>query len=538
MPITPADALDLAIARGPPNLNLGEQIAGIPKAYYAGLDEAYKRRTQDAFQGGVPMTTSMGPDGKPVQVPDWAKISQTSLGTAGTPGIAPAISAQSADLEQRKMLYQQMLDAKTAAFERGDGSPPQQAPQGEAPPGGGNRMGSNSLAGIISNNLPDLSDGEKNNLARRIAQGIGVTDPAQPLTPVQMDQVTKQVGRFQMIPGQPPAQSAPAAAPGPPPAPAGAPQPPAPGNIPVQPPQSFSSRFNPATGGATGPIVPPTQMDPRDKQTLDHYGSVMRNPMASAQQVAEAKLKVEDINKKYELTPEQKLADQMRRQGNRLGVADTQSLLEANKEHAKEVTKKYVESANAIQESGSVGRKEIPKLQLALHEMSDPNFHSGTGSKYLLNINRAIEALGGDPSKGRPMEIFGKVISDNIANGLATFKGLGGQIRNAQIRIIEQATASRDNTVESNRTLTTMAMRVHQRNDVISTMLQDYGGRMDPGFEKMVAEYDRQHPLISPDEIKDPQKISPPVFKSGAEAKARGAKGWIQSPNGEKYFIP
>jgi predicted RNA binding protein YcfA (HicA-like mRNA interferase family)/uncharacterized protein YukE len=51
MTITPADSLDLLIARGPPDAtDFAKQIAGLPGAYYAGLDEAYKRRTQDAFQ--------------------------------------------------------------------------------------------------------------------------------------------------------------------------------------------------------------------------------------------------------------------------------------------------------------------------------------------------------------------------------------------------------------------------------------------------------------------------------------------------------
>ena len=65
MTITPSDSLDALIARGPPDAtDFAKQIAGLPGAYYAGLDEAYKRRTQDAFQGGVPL----GPDGKPDEV--------------------------------------------------------------------------------------------------------------------------------------------------------------------------------------------------------------------------------------------------------------------------------------------------------------------------------------------------------------------------------------------------------------------------------------------------------------------------------------
>src|SRR6476620_223891 len=58
-------------------------LSDINTSYYKSLDEAYKRRTQDAFKEGVPIAK----DG----TPDWDKITSTLLQSGGTPAVPSAV---------------------------------------------------------------------------------------------------------------------------------------------------------------------------------------------------------------------------------------------------------------------------------------------------------------------------------------------------------------------------------------------------------------------------------------------------------------
>ena len=88
MTITPSDSLDALIARGPPDAtDFAKQIAGLPGAYYAGLDEAYKRRTQDAFQNLDPS--------KPIDLNALYKTALINQGTSAAIPIASEIGRAS-----------------------------------------------------------------------------------------------------------------------------------------------------------------------------------------------------------------------------------------------------------------------------------------------------------------------------------------------------------------------------------------------------------------------------------------------------------
>jgi hypothetical protein len=76
-----------------------------------------------------------------------------------------------------------------------------------------------------------------------------------------------------------------------------------------------------------------------------------------------------------------------------------------------------------------------------------------------------------------------------------------------------------DNTPQSNRLLLELSSRLQKRAAAIADMAQSYnGGRLDSGFDRKVAAYDRANPMISDKEIPDFRKI----INSGATRRLIG----------------
>lgn len=209
-----ADALDLAIARGPPVSTVGEQIGNLPNAYWAGLDEAYKRRTQNAFQGGVPTV-----NGVPGGEPDWKAINSTIIQQGGT---GPALEASKVGQQQELIRGLQTMGG--GVFGGPDQLPPSTGPQGAPPPppqvtpqsipqsappvarvsGGDNGQ---TVMGAVA---PLFGDANAGRVAAAVSQRFGL-DPNAPLPPekfAQVQQFAQQVAGSRQ-PQQPQPQAAP-----------------------------------------------------------------------------------------------------------------------------------------------------------------------------------------------------------------------------------------------------------------------------------------------------------------------------------------
>jgi len=209
MPITPADSLDLLIAHGPPDAtDFAKQIAGLPGAYYAGLDEAYKRRQQDAFQNGVPTITVIGPDGKPTQAPDYNAAGVTALKMGGVPAVAPFATLAGLDIN-RQNVAADLNSARERAGYPVPGAPP--ATGTTTPPGNtvtappAPRIPSDgtgqSITGLVSpTDFGDQTDRVANAVAKRFK-----VDQTQQLSPQQVAEIQQFVAQVPRPPQRQPA---------------------------------------------------------------------------------------------------------------------------------------------------------------------------------------------------------------------------------------------------------------------------------------------------------------------------------------------
>jgi hypothetical protein len=262
MTITPADSLNLLIAKGPPDAtNFANQIANLPNAYWSGLDEAYKRRTQDAFQNLDPNA--------PIDPQALYKKLLIAGGTPSAIAVAQGLQQQGI-LEGLQKLPGAVFGNTGEQSPTTSGAPPSTAPTSVAapalrstsgPPGSSNGSSPTSVNAAVSQ--AGFSGDEAGSLITRISQGFKI-DPDQNLDPVMQAQVATAVqravqARQQTRPAT--AAAAPAAAPpsGPVATPtlafndrfAGAPAPP-PSTVPSQ--EGMASVTNDPTLGG---LVPP-----------------------------------------------------------------------------------------------------------------------------------------------------------------------------------------------------------------------------------------------------------------------------------------
>jgi hypothetical protein len=209
-------------------------------------------------------------------------------------------------------------------------------------------------------------------------------------------------------------------------------------------------------------------------------------------------------------------------------VADYQARVAGAKAYSEDEAKRYGKKYDALNELGTRAATEIPQLELIQHQMeTDPNFYSGFGAKYGLlwkqmvaGAAEAFPALGLNPNAAFSREAFGKVMSGNILNSLGQLKGMG-QIRVAEINLAKEAAASQNYSIPANQVLVEISKRLHQRAAAISDLASSYnGGRLDSGFDKLVANYDRAVPLFDPSEVKNWRTI---INTRQASAPGNGA---------------
>lgn len=527
-------------------------IGDIAESYWKGKDRRYTQESRDLFKDGVPTN----PDG----TINYAAM-RDALFKHGELGPGQAID--NLDIQRQQLKFGQQQSAGIQSFE--GGAPPPQQPAIISPPsanrsasavvapplnrggeqpqaGGAPGRGTNLLQILDAQGIPNDQLGAA---GASIARQLGISDPTQPIDVndpqvrnvlVPAIQQLKRAGLGQVIPaGQPSpapqvlgpagptqpnaqgvypsnavmmppaAQGAPVVAQG------GAPQPPAPA------PQGQPA---PVTNALTSTAGPPTPS--RTDQAIAYYSGIMSNPISPKNNVELAKARLESLQKSAELTPEQKNYVQAKLQGFPGTMEEYQAKTAADKAYAEENTKSYIKKYDAIQTAGDRARSDIPKLDLARQLTEDPNFYSGVGENYNLLLKRAITALGGDPNTAAPQEAFRKVVSDTILDQIKSMAGTG-PVRVAEMKIIEAAAANPGNTPQANRLVLELASRMQKRNADIADMAQRYNnGRLDSGFDRRVAEYDRQNPLITDKEI--------PNFRSIIGGKTQG------QPAGQQQF--
>lgn len=538
------------------------KLPGMLDSYYKGRDEAAKNDLRDAFKDGVPTTA----DGQP----DFAAMGK-ALFQKGDVG--SGVSLSNLDIQRKQLAAGQDAAAAMGRLENGAQTPqPQPQPQIVSPPSI-NRSGSTPVAPALGGGQtqPQANAGpppgppaapqqgatltqilaaqgipndQLGPAAASVGRQLGLQDPNQPIN-LQDPQVRnvlvpaiqqlKRMGIGQVAqPGQPPQQDIP----------------------PVNPQQNQGTFGAPSAIATRGAI--PTGTDPEIQKQIAVYTAIASNPNypKSVQDAAQTRLKA--LQDQGQPTGPMKEYDLYRRQGGDALFADFQAQNEAKKTGATEEAKLNATKYQGLVDAGVKAQQEIPQLQMLQSQMDDPNFFSGAGEKYNLFYKRLKSAVGIDPDAAVPQEFLRKATAANVLGSLGGLKGLG-QIRNAEIKMAQSAAAAPENSIPANKLLVEISLRTHQRNADIADLAQNYkeqNGTLDAGFDKLVTQYGRQHPLFSDAEIKDFHNVigeapktaqasaSPVKFSSPSEVHAAVAAGKMKKgdtftdPNGVQRIVP
>lgn len=514
-------------------------LADIPEAFWKGRDRRYVQEGRDLFKGGVPTNA----DGSI----DYGAM-RDALFKHGDVG--QGVGIDNLDIQRQQLKFGQQQSQGITNFEGGGQPQPILPPSANrsaqttvAPPlnrGGvqqpqnGAPGGTNILQILTAQGIPNDQLGPA---SASIARQLGVDDPTQPIDTndprvrnvlVPAIQQLKRAGVGNIIPaGQPSPPPQVLAQPGGVP-PSGAPQSGPPQPAPQPPPQAQPGPVTNAVTGTAAPAVPS-----RTDQAIAFYAGIMSNPVSPKNNVDLAKSRLESLQKNTEVTPEQKNYIQAVTQGYKGTMADFAVKTEADKAYVTDSTKSFVKKYDSIQTAGDRARVDMPELELARKLTEDPNFYSGVGEKYNLLVKRALVALGGDENTAAPQEAFRKIVSTSIIDQIKGMAGTGtGQIRNAEIKIMRDAAASTDNTPQSNRLLLELSYRLQKRAAAVADMAQNYnGGRLDAGFDRQVAAYDRANPMVSDKEIPNFRKI----IDGGAKVAQPPVPNAKQAPDGNWY---
>jgi hypothetical protein len=312
----------------------------------------------------------------------------------------------------------------------------------------------------------------------------------------------------------------------------------------------------PSSGQADAAPVNPlsAQADSLDAQATSIRANAVRAAAVGQKGISDSLSKEADVRADKAKQLRDQAADapaikEWRQSGSKLPYDEWVASAEGSKETAKEDAKLSATKYATLVENGTKAQTEIPQLELLQEQMNnDPNFFSGSGEKYNLLYKRLKSAVGIDPDAPVPQELLRKVTASNVLSSLGALKGLG-PIRVAEMNMAREAAASPDNSIPANKMLVEISKRTHQRNAEIADMAQAYkdqNGTLDPGFDKKVTQYYKDHPMFSDPEIKDwhriigeqPKATVPagqpaqpsqmPTFASPGAVKAAIASGQLQ----------
>lgn len=193
----------------------------------------------------------------------------------------------------------------------------------------------------------------------------------------------------------------------------------------------------------------------------------------------------------------------------------------------------YFKAAKSYQDSGTASIQNETQLKLAQNLVNDPRIIQGAWADPRLAVNTAMSALGSDSATATKTlnDALEKIRSGGILGDMrAKLEGLG-QVRLAEIHLLDQATLAKNNTVGANRAIIDIALRVQQQQQKMAqiTDMYDRGVRWDangkavvdpqgnavlaPATARSTGElndtintYLKNNRLFSPDEIKNYSK--------------------------------
>lgn len=192
---------------------------------------------------------------------------------------------------------------------------------------------------------------------------------------------------------------------------------------------------------------------------------------------------------------------------------------EQRKELAHQDAQQYTKNLQQYSDIGRRATLALPPLKLAEKMVQDPRFYSGPMADFYENLQRWRANLTGNKAAAAPMEVFSKILSGEVVTELKTLLGGLGQIRLAEINLINNSVANKYNTPTANLAVLQIMQRAQAQAAMMGRIATAYGqgwrwdesgqphltgeAPTNAGLQKTIQQYVDKNPLFSDAELQN-----------------------------------
>lgn len=183
----------------------------------------------------------------------------------------------------------------------------------------------------------------------------------------------------------------------------------------------------------------------------------------------------------------------------RITNAPVTNIAAGEKEYDKALNKDLAEVFLGYQKNGRNASGALNTLGYLENLTRSPDFYSGTGGDVVTKGKQALASMGiTAPDSAKPNEVFG-ALSNKLTLDAAG-GSLGAQISNSDVKFLQAINPNLAATPEGNREIIGYHRKIYQRQQETAKMARDYaakhGGRIDAGFDQVLADYAEKNPLF------------------------------------------
>ena len=207
----------------------------------------------------------------------------------------------------------------------------------------------------------------------------------------------------------------------------------------------------------------------------------------------------------------------------------TTNVQSGEREYDKALNKELADAFLGYQKSGRNAAGALNTLNYLDNLTKSPDFYSGTGGELVTKGKQALASMGVTaPDSAKPNEVFG-ALSNKLTLDAAG-GSLGAQISNSDVKFLQAINPNLAATPEGNREIIGYHRKIYQRQQETAKMARDYaakhGGRIDAGFDQVLADYAEKNPLFPAKQTPATQRqqAQPTLNDIDAELKRRGLR--------------
>lgn len=207
----------------------------------------------------------------------------------------------------------------------------------------------------------------------------------------------------------------------------------------------------------------------------------------------------------------------------------TTNVQSGEREYDKALNKDLADVFLGYQKSGRNAAGALNTLNYLDNMTKSPDFYSGTGGELVTKGKQALASMGiTAPDSAKPNEVFG-ALSNKLTLDAAG-GSLGAQISNSDVKFLQAINPNLAATPEGNREIIGYHRKIYQRQQETAKMARDYaakhGGRIDAGFDQVLADYAEKNPLFPAKQTPATQRqqAQPTLNDIDAELKRRGLR--------------